>query len=183
MSTFHFTRTTFTVAALTLCAMSQASAASNAAPFGLEIGAATCAAARAKLPNAQESYIGKDIWLESTNTEDLYPGSVEVGVRCSQDRVIAVQVKAAKGGMENQGSRQAYATLSSKYKRVAGGAMPSLGDGYARFVAGNSVIEQSAPHLSFEFTVTYFDKAFYDVVLASNAQERKNSRHKKESAL
>jgi len=177
MSIIHFTRTTLTVAALTLCAMSQASAASNAAPFGLEIGVATCASARAKLPN------GQDIWLESTHTEDLYPGSVEVGVRCSQDRVIAVQVKAAKGGMENPGSRQAYATLSGKYKRVAGGAMPSLGDGYARFVAGNSVIEQSAPHLSFEFTVTYYDKAFYDFVLASNAQERKNRSTKKQSAL
>lgn len=158
--------------------------AANAAPFGLEVGVAACDAARAKLQGAEERSLGgQDVWLETTEVEDLYPGATKVAARCSGNRVIAVQVEASKGGMGNDGARQAYATLASKYKRVAGGPMPSLGDGYARFVAGSSVIEQNSPHLSFEFTVTYYEKAFFDAIKASNAAEQKNKTKKKESAL
>ncbi len=158
--------------------------AANAAPFGLEVGVASCDAARAKLTGAEERSLGgQDVWLETTEAEDLYPGATKVAARCSGDRVIAVQVEASKGGMGNGGAQQAYSTLASKYKRVAGAPMPSLGDGYARFVAGNSVIEQSSPHLSFEFTVTYYEKSFYDAIKAQSANEQKNKNRKKESAL
>lgn len=164
-------------------ACAYAAPSSNAAPFGLEIGKATCAEARQKLGQADEKPLGGDTWLETSDANHLYPEATKVAVRCSGGVVIAVQIEASKGGMGNEGSRQAYSTLAGKYKRVAGGPMPSLGDGYARFAAGNSVIEQSAPHLSFEFTITYFDKSFYDALNASNDADRRRKENKKSSAL
>ena len=161
----------------------QAAVAGNATPLGLEIGVATCATARQKLGHAKENPLGSDTWLETSDTDQLYPGATKVAVRCSSDRVIAVQIEASKGGMGNEGSRQAYNTLAGKYKRVAGGPMPSLGNGYARFVAGNTVIEQSAPHLSFEFTITYFEEGFYEALNASSDADRRRQDNKKSSAL
>ena len=74
-------------------------------------------------------------------------------------------------------------TCEKKYRLVAGGSMPELGNGYARFAAGNSIIEQDSPHLSFVFTVTYYEKSFYDSVVASNKKKDKKVRDNKESSL
>lgn len=156
----------------------------NAAPFGLEVGMATCDAVRAKFNRPSEKKLeGGDVWLEASNREQLYPGASSLGARCSGNKLIAVQIEASKGGMENEGSREVFATLKSKYKLVSGGPMPSLGDGYARFVAGNTVIEQTAPHLSFVFSVTYFEKSFYDGIVAANQKEQQQTKTKKQSSL
>lgn len=156
----------------------------NASPFGLEIGVATCDAARAKLGKVSESKLdGNDVLLEAANPSSLYEGATKLIVRCSDKRVFAVQFEASKGGMGNEASRDVYAGLARKYKRVEGGPMPSLGNGYARFVTGNSVVEQSAPHLSFEFTVTYYEKGFYDSIVSSNKTNAKKSRDSKQSSL
>jgi hypothetical protein len=156
----------------------------NATPFGLEIGVASCDAARAKLGHADESKLGgTDVLLTATNPSALYEGASKAVVRCSNGHVAAVQFEASKGGMANEGSRDVYSGLSKKYKLIAGGPMPQLGNGYARFQSGNSIIEQSAPHLSFEFTVTYYEKGFYDSVVASNKADEKKSQANKQSSL
>lgn len=156
----------------------------NATPFGLEIGVATCDAVRAKFNRPSEKKLeGGDVWLEASNREQLYPGANSLGARCSGNKLIAVQIEASKGGMENEGSREVFATLKSKYKLVSGGPMPSLGDGYARFAVGNTVIEQSAPHLSFVFSVTYFEKSFYDGIVAAKQKEQQQAKSKKQSSL
>ncbi len=156
----------------------------NAAPFGLEIGVASCDAARAKLGSVEESKLGgTDVLLTATNPTALYEGATRLIVRCSDKRVFAVQFDASKGGMGNGAARDVYAGLARKYKRVEGGPMPNLGNGYARFAAGNTVIDQSAPHLSFEFTVTYYEKGFYDRIVASNNADAKKSKDNRQSAL
>jgi hypothetical protein len=85
--------------------------------------------------------------------------------------------------MGNNSSREIYSTLKSKYKLVDGGPMPSVGNGYARFSAGTSIIEQDAPHMSFEFTLTYYEKGFYDSIVASNAKEKQQAKERKQAAL
>ena len=97
--------------------------------------------------------------------------------------VVGVEIQASKGGMGNAGSRDAYANLNRKYKLVAGGAMPSLGNGYARFAAANSVIELSSPHMSFDFTLSYYKKAFYDAILANKKEKEQKARESKAAAL
>lgn len=169
------------IAGFALSSIAQAASA-NATPLGIEVGVASCEVARAKLGRVTEKAIGRDVLLEAKSPEEVYPGASQVVARCSErDRVIAVLIEASKGGMGNEASRQAYATLASKYKRVAGGPMPSLGDGYARFVAGSTVVEQSAPHLSFQFSVVYYDKAFYDLLQAKNEEQRKTTQKKASS--
>lgn len=156
----------------------------SASPFGLQIGVATCDDARVKLGRVQESKLGgTDVLLTANDPSGLYEGATKLIVRCSDNRISAVQFEAPKGGMGNGAARDVYAGLARKYKRVKGGPMPSLGNGYARFVTGNSVIEQSAPHLSFEFTVTYYEKSFYDNIVASNKAEAKKSHDSKQSSL
>jgi hypothetical protein len=180
--TFKFNATTLTLVLASLSAM--AAPPQNAAPFNLEIGTATCDAARAKLGRVDESKLGgTDVLLTAKNPSALYDGASAASVRCSEGRVIAVQIEASKGGMGNEGAREVFAGLSKKYKLVAGGPMPQLGNGYARFQSGNSVIEQDAPHLSFEFTLTYFEKSFYDSLVTSSKDKEKKAADKKQSSL
>ena len=176
--------TTVTTALFSLSLSAAQPASVNASPFGLEIGSATCDAARAKLGHIKESKLDSaDALLEADNPSALYEGATKVIVRCGSNRVIAVQFKASKGGMNSTASREVYSGLNRKYKLVAGGPMPQLGDGYARFVSGNSIVEQSAPHLSFEFTVTYYERGFYDSILASNKAQAEQGQKAKASAL
>jgi len=157
---------------------------SGAAPFGLPLGAATCDALKGKLGASDMKALGDgDIWVEAPSPEHLYPGATKVAGRCSDGKVIAVQVEASKGGMDAAGAREAFSALRAKYKLVSGGPMPALGDGYARFVAGASVIEQSSPHLSFEFTVTYYTKDFYDTLVANRGRDQDRAGEKKRSSL
>ncbi len=178
----------FNVLAIALAAVSfQASSATpsqSVSPFGLEIGAATCDAAREKLgPHDESTLGGADVLLTSKDPSALYDGASKAVVRCSDGKVIAVQIEASKGGMGSEGSRGVYTLLSKKYKRVAGGPMPQLGDGYARFQSGNSVIEQNAPHLSFVFTLTYYEKSFYESIISSNKEKAKKKNDKKQASL
>jgi hypothetical protein len=173
------------VAALATATPSQAAPpATSAAPFGLELGTAPCDALKAKLGTVQEKPLGGgDVWVEAPNPGHLYPGASKVGGRCSAGKVIAVQVEASKGGMGAEGAREAFTALRNKYKLASGGPMPSLGDGYARFTQGNSVIEQSSPHLSFEFSITYYTRDFYDGLVAANRKNENTTAEKKRSAL
>lgn len=173
----------YVVLAVASACMATAAVAANPAPFGLEVGVANCSAARAKLKGSSERRIGDDTWLETSDADSLYPGASKVAARCSKDKVIVIQVTASKGGLGNGAAQEAYSTLTSKYKRTHGGPMPSVGNGFARFTSGDVVIEQEAPHMSFEFTVTYLQRSFSDALKASNEEEQKNSKNKKSSAL
>jgi hypothetical protein len=156
----------------------------GAAPFGLEVGSASCDDLKAKLGTAAaQSLGGLDVWIESPNPDQLYPGASKVAGRCSAGKVIAVQVEASKGGMGAEAAREAYGALRSKYKLTSGGPMPSLGDGYARFTHGDSVIEQSSPHLSFVFTITYYTRDFYEGLAAKTRRDGNTTVEKKRSAL
>ena len=124
-----------------------------------------------------------DDTVTSASPEKIYPGASKVLARCRANRVIAVQVELSKGSMGSEASREAFSTLKGKYKLVAGGAMPSLGNGYARFAAGKSVIEQDAPHLSFEFTITYYEQSFYDQLMSNSTKEKQETANRKKSAL
>ena len=174
-----------TAFAIVLASITTSAAPStNATPFGLEIGVATCDAARAKLGQAEESKLGgTEVLLTASDPSALYDGASKAVARCADGKVIAVEIEASKGGMGSEGSRGVYAILSKKYKLVAGGPMSQLGNGYARFAAGNLVIEQDAPHLSFTFTLTYYEKSFYESIVASNKNKEKKANDKKQSSL
>lgn len=68
-----------------------------------------------------------------------------------------------------------FDAISAKYKLVKQ-RRPFVGDQYARFNAGDTVIELDAPHMSFEMTVTYLTKTFkrnYEETSAAEAKADK----------
>jgi hypothetical protein len=184
MSTFLFLLVSIAAGLANAAPPRPSPAVASAAPFGLELGTASCDALKTRLGTTQEKPLGgSDVWIESPNPDQLYPGASKVAGRCSSGKVIAIQVEASKGGMGAEGAREAFSSLRSKYKLASGGPMPSLGDGYARFTYGNSIIEQSSPHLSFVFSITYYTRDFYEGLAAKTKRDENSTVEKKRSAL
>lgn len=139
--------------------------AEGAAPFGIVIGG-SCEQAIAKLGETTKKDLAEDEFLFiAKDSTTLYPTAKVTVLRCHSDKVVALILAIPKGGMGNPEGRATYDSLVKSYKRVAGGPIPKLGDGYARFEKGGSVIEIASRHLSFEFDLTYFDKDFYNFVV------------------
>lgn len=159
-----------------------ASGADTAAPWGIDIGGA-CQAGLARMGATQQRTLEDGDTLHvAQGRNTLYPGAKEMSLRCSQGKVIALQLVAPKEGLGNPAARAAYQALAQHYKKVAGRPIPQLGDGYARFVKGASVIEIEARHLDFDFTVTYYTKTFYDAIV-QNDQKRAQERQAKRGGL
>ena len=159
------------VAVLATIAANAYAGSEAATPWGIEIGGA-CQAGVEKMGNVHQKSVGDgDILYVAADRDALYQGAKEITLRCSEGKVIALHLVAPKEGMDNPAARTTYQTLSKRYKRVAGAPIPRLGDGYARFVQGSSVIEIDSPHLSFDFTVTFLTKDFYNQIVAHNKKQ------------
>jgi hypothetical protein len=168
-STFKF------VAAFTMAATCLAGAANakggNATPFGVEIGG-SCTEAKTKLGPVKSGAVGNDDTIHyATNPGAIFDGASELLIRCNNDKVIALRLTAPKG-FTNPVARNAYQTLDKLYKRVDGQPIPEVGNGYARFVKGDSVIEIDAPHMTHLFTVGYATRDFYKA--ANESQTKTN---------
>lgn len=173
-----------TMLAVTCAVLPVHAQGANAAPFGLEIGVASCDSARSKLASSSEKKLGDgDVLLYASKPADLFPGAQSMFARCSANKVIALGMDIAKGGMGNPKAREVYSFLDGKYKRVAGAPMPNVGNGYARFTSGATVIEQDAPHMSFNFSVTFFSKGFYDYLVIEDEKKAQQKKQAKASAL
>ena len=69
--------------------------------------------------------------------------------------------------------------LRKKYK-VVKTQIPFVGDSYAHYKDGKTLIELDAPHLSFDMTLTYMQKTFKDAYLSG--LKKQNEAKKKEEA-
>ncbi len=58
------------------------------------------------------------------------------------------------GDVQSSGFKKTLATLSGKYKLVEKRA-PFVGDSYAKFRQGDSIVGLDAPHLSFNMSLRY----------------------------
>jgi len=78
---------TATLATITVQVIAGQPAGANATPFGLEIGTATCDAARTKLGRVNEKKLdGNDVLLEAQNPSALYEGATKLVVGIPDDR-------------------------------------------------------------------------------------------------
>lgn len=156
------------------------------APLGIEVGASACRDAAAKLGGpirrAPES---QAFVVEAGNPSALYQGASGIEAWCarSDGPVLILKLTLPKGGLGNPGAAEVYSNLAAKYKRVAGGAPPAVGNGYARFEASDAVIELRAPHMSFEFEVEYMTREVYTRWQASEAQRRQEEAKAKRDRL
>lgn len=169
MNTKTFPRTMAAIALMASTFVGAAHAKDEAVtPMGLEVGG-TCVQALEKMGAHQKTDIGDgDTRYKAKTPTSLHPDAQQVYVRCSQDQVVAVQVVFPKVGVSNAGGKALYRELNAKYKKVKGGAIPSVGDGYARFTKGANVIELDVPHMAFEYSVTYASQAFFERMRAAN---------------
>ena len=158
-------------------AISAAAWAGNAAPMGLELGIATV--------GQVQKEIGGKARLEDGGTNKFSGGRMLKGdgeglgieglseivfVFDAGDRLAGVVMTLPKGPF-NDNFRRVMAMLDGKY-RVAAKRVPSVGDSYAKYRQGDSVVELDAPHLSFEMSLRYLtDRLLSDFEKKSAAEK------------
>lgn len=172
------------LAALTTATAFATANAATPTPLGMTIGATSCADAMKRIGATKLDGKAPGQGLaESNSPSDVYSGATSILVVCGDGKLAAVILELAKGGLGNPAAREAYGTLSSKYKRVAGGAVPTVGDGYARFESDGVVVELKAPHMSFEFVLTYAGKDLWEGMQRSKNQRAAAEKKAKGDAL
>lgn len=171
--------------AMTLATVFASANAATPTPLGMTIGTTSCADAMKRI-GASKLEGGKAPGqgvAEAADPSAVYVGATNILAVCGEGKLVAVVMELSKGGMGNPAAREVFGTLSSKYKRIAGGAIPTVGDGYARFESDGVVVELKAPHLSFEFTLTYADKGLWERTERSKNQRADAEKKAKDNAL
>jgi hypothetical protein len=145
----------------------------NAEPFGIVVGG-HCEAGVARLGEVRKVLVAENEFdFIAQDPKAIYGPATGVTIRCLSEKVVAMTLTMQKIGIANEEARATYRALEKTYKRVAGGPVPQVGNGYARFTKGDSVIELYSPHMSFVFNVGYFEKDFYKAI--NDAEKKKAS--------
>lgn len=152
--------------------------ATNALPFGQEIGVTKCDVA---VKNLSEHVTLKKDGINKYTNGDMYlgdaknlgfDGAISILLICDQDNVLSgLQLTLDKGGMD--GNFDKYnKMLKSKYKLVKI-INPFVGNKHAQYKQGNSTIMLNAPHMSFEMTITYVTNQFIKAYDSTTKAETK----------
>jgi len=159
--------------------------AAAAEPFGVHIGQTTCAQAAQQLRPTTRSRPGGMLMHTVERAARLYDGARSIVFLCRSDNapVLVLLLEVDKGGMGNPAVAEAYRHLSAKYRLVAGGQPPSLGNGFARFEANQAMIDLEVEHLSFQFTIKFAERAFHAQLLASQRAESEQAVTRRRGAL
>lgn len=159
----------------------QSAHAANAAPLGLEIGAATAAQVKAKLGGTTSlSELGKNKFTEGVMLGGDGGGLGVDGLKqitfiFGKDDVL----QAVLMTLEKDFNRT-FEMLRKKYTLVSK-QIPFVGDSYARFSQGASAVVLDAPHLSFEMTLRYISSAFDQAYKArAKADDNRHEREQEE---
>ncbi|NPA40771.1 MAG: hypothetical protein GXO18_00650 [Aquificae bacterium] len=146
------------------------------APLGLELGKATVKDAK-KLYRLKEKGINKyslgpmfTVPISQTNIEGLKEATLIFDER---GKLVAVILEFPKSKWND-----VYKALRKKYRLIKS-KIPFVGDRYAEFKDGKTLIMLDAPHLSFDMSLVYARKEFLDAYDRITEQERK----RKESQL
>lgn len=75
-----------------------------------------------------------------------------------------------------------YTSLKSKYTLI-NAQVPFVGNRYAEFVSGDSIIILDAPHMSFDMTLLYAKKSFWQTVEEAQKKEKANKQKNLEKNL
>ena len=86
------------------------------------------------------------------------------------------------GDMQNGVFRKTLATLSGKYKLVEK-RVPFVGDSYAKFRQGDSIVELDAPHLSFNMSLRYLTNDLQAAFNRQSEAEKAGKQRKQASQL
>lgn len=162
----------FMIVITTLCmTFTNLTFAANAAPFGLELGVATFAQTKqllgnkTSLSNAGANKYSGGKMLEGNGDGLGIDGLSGITFIFDQsEKLVAVLMKMSKssefGDMDNGNFAKMLKVLSAKYKLEVK-RTPFVGDAYAKLYQGDSIIEVTAPHMSFDMEVRYLTSGLH----------------------
>jgi hypothetical protein len=152
--------------------------AANVAPLGFELNVATFAQVKKELEKST-TLVDKGInkfsggrMLTSDGHGIGIDGLSEITfIFDKSDRLSGVLMSLPKGGIDNDNFKQKLAMLNAKYKLIEK-RMPFVGDSYAKFRLGDSIVEMSAPHMSFDMTLNYLSNQLISDFTTQSEKER-----------
>ena len=158
--------------------------ATNAAPLGLEIGYANIGGVKAKIGKSTD-LVDKGInaytygpMLSSNGAGLDIDGLSEITFIFNKDGVLeGVLMTMPKKAVEMHGS------LSKKYKVVTNNIDTFMGNGYAKYSKGDSIVELNAPHMSFKMNINYLSKKLMADFLRESQAEATSKKKNQESKL
>ncbi|MEY2891111.1 MAG: hypothetical protein RJA98_1019 [Pseudomonadota bacterium] len=168
-------------------------APANAAPLGLELGVATLTqvrkalAGRTQLDDGGTNSYSQGPMLKSDGEGLDIEGLSELTLIFDRQEVlVGVLLTLPKtegfGDLQNGGFKKVVKQLSSKYKLVRK-AEPFVGDAYAEFNQGQSVIQLDAPHLGFEMTLNYLQVDFLRMYKAQSSKAQADKQRRQSNQL
>lgn len=145
-------------------------------PLGLTLGKATVNDLKAKYSVKMKginSYSNGEMYEISTSNLDTEGLKEATAIFDSKGVLVAVTMdfSQTKFGENYYYWDKVYTSLKSKYKLVKA-QVPFVGDRYAEFVSGDSIIILNAPHMSFDMTLIYAKKSFWQAVKEAEKKEK-----------
>ncbi len=182
-------RTLLTAMVIGLATVAQAANAANAAPLGMELGSATLEQVRKDIgsrtalnDNGTNKFSGGPM-LKSDGAGLGIEGLSEVVFIFDKTQKLAgVLMTLPKGGLDDESFNRTLSMLSAKYKAVEK-RVPFVGNKYARFRQGDSVVELDAPHMSFEMSLRYLTDQMLADFNSQSAAEKADKRRRQASQL
>ena len=166
------------ILALALCGP----AAADPAPFGLAIGKMTVDEFKKKYaakPDGINKYsLGPMFIVDTAKSGIQFDGLRELTAIFGQDGKLMVVI----AGLDKRRFDAVYDSLRNKYRLVAKD-IPFVGNKFAKFRGGDTVIELDAPHLSFTMQARYLHQDFLKRFEEIERKEREEKRKKEQSQL
>lgn len=156
----------------------------NAAPLGLELGVATVQAAQTQIGDRTSI---RDAGINKyTGGKMLQASGAGLGVAGLREVTLIFDKSDLLVGvimLMDKRAKDTYKTLAAKYSVKENKIDNFMDYGYARFTKGASIIELSAPHVSFEMEVRYLTKGLLAAYEKKRDAEAKETAEKRSNAL
>lgn len=156
------------------------------APLGMELGVATISQVqktlgiKTKLNEAGINKYSNGKTLQGNGKGLEIDGLSEIlFVFDKEDKLAGVLMVLPKGS-RNENFHKMMKVLSSKYQLVEQ-KTPFVGDSYAQYRHGNSIVELEAPHMSFTMTLQYLTDSLASTFKTQSITEETENRKKQAS--
>ncbi|RUM50355.1 MAG: hypothetical protein DSY47_01840 [Hydrogenothermus sp.] len=159
-------------------------AGDNPKPLGLEMGSATISDAKAKY-NLKYKGINKYTLgdMYGINSSELnIEGLQDITLIFDKDKKLQAVLMEFPKNFNHTYWRRLYNSLRNKYT-LKSSNIPFVGDRYAIFEQGNSIIRLESPHLGFKTYLIYMTKKFRRLYNQKNEEERRNKQRSLENNL
>lgn len=156
----------------------------DATVLGLKMGEATIADVKAKYSvraNGINSWTKGEMYQISTSDIPIDDLKSATAIFDANGKLVCVGLVMSKGGF-NSRFKEMHEQLKKKYK-VVKTKIPHVGDTYAHYKDGKTVIELDAPHMSFDMTLTYMQQSFKQAVDSGVEQEQKAKKQQEADML